>query len=127
MEKYATIIFILLILIPFISSNLGYDDEVGFSCGGSEELIVGCLSDEEVSMFIGSVPSVPVIQQGGDGYTTIGNVTKVTKGPTLSQCCNVGIPIILLVILFWLIVLKKRKKKKEKDKLKKESVKQEDF
>jgi len=64
--KWITAIFIAIIIIGVVEATETY-----LPCGGDEELMIGCLGDEEL-FFIGSVPSVteqitPVTGAGASG------------------------------------------------------------
>lgn len=103
-EKRISCIFVILLLtllifgIKQINAVEGYSEDLGQSCGGNEELLIGCFPSSDLSSFYGYIPVV----QGGVGFIPF----KVTKAG-FNWWLFISITFLLSLIIF----IYKRKKK----------------
>ena len=119
-KKNLVLIAVFLFLsFTFISANIGFAPEIGYTCGGSPQFLVGCMGPSELSMFIGTPAAVnPIV--GGAGVPSVYYVPNVSPVVSPKNAHgNLGIALlfllIVLVIIFFIILfwIKRRKKKRE--------------
>lgn len=112
-KKKLSLLLGIIFLIGIVSANLGYEPDLGFSCGGDNNSLVSCLGPANTSNFIGGVPPTP---HSGVPSRYYQNITQNAVSPRNFHS-NIGMAILILLIIlitifFIIFFIVKRKKKK---------------
>ena len=117
MYKMNKLIFLLILFVFFLFNFYLISAEVYPSCGGDNELVIGCIGDEELFFSGESVTQEPII---GGGYvdTTPAEVNKTVaskEGFSDSDGALFGIVILIVLVMTPAILLYLFFKKKSKN------------